>query len=137
MADERAAGGSGVAAIAAQGGPGTAIETTDPRRLAQALLEDAGLPGVPATMGAPDSKERWNAYAEVPARLSVLIPLPRMSLQDLLGLKPGTLLVSTWQISQDVPLLVGDVFLANVGCEPAGERLGVRINSFDQPVHQL
>ena len=33
--------------------------------LAQALLEDAGLPGVPAAMGAPDSRERWNAYAEV------------------------------------------------------------------------
>ena len=134
MADERAAGG-GVAAIAGHDGPGSALETADPRRLAQALLEDAGLPGVPAAMGAPGSKERWNAYAEVPARLSVLIPLPRMSLQELLGLKPGTLLVSTWQLSQDVPLLVGEVFLANVGCEPAGEKLGVRINSFDQPSH--
>ena len=136
MADERAAGG-GVAATAGQEGPGVGLEPADPRRLAQALLEDAGLPGVPVAMGAADSKERWNAYSEVPARLSVLIPLPKMSLQQLLGLKPGTLLVSTWQLSQDVPLLVGDVFLANVGCEPAGEKLGVRINSFDQPSHQF
>lgn len=114
----------------------TALETADPRRLAQALLEDAGF-AAPASIGAPDSRERWNAYADVPSRLSVLIPLPRMSLGQLLALEPGTLLVSTWQTSQDVPLLVGDVFLANVGCEPAGERLGVRINSFDQPVHQI
>ena len=136
MADERAAGG-GLATMAGQDGPGAAMEPVDPRRLAQALLEDAGLPGVPAGMGAPDSKDRWNAYAEVPARLSVLIPLPRMSLQALLELKPGTLLVSNWQLSQDVPLLVGEVFLANVGCEPAGEKLGVRVNSFDQPSHQF
>lgn len=135
MANEQAAGGK--MAAGEKESKGLALEPADPRRLAQALLEDAGLPPPPAAMGAADSKERWNAYAEVPARLSVLIPLPKLSLQELLDLRPGSLLVSTWQISQDVPLLVGDVFLANVGCEPAGERLGVRINSFDQPVHQI
>jgi Type III flagellar switch regulator (C-ring) FliN C-term len=88
-------------------------------------------------LGIPMSKERWNAYADVSARMSVLIPLPKISLNQLLSLKPGTRLVSLCQISQDVPLLVGDVFLANVSCEPAGERLGVRINGFDQPLKGL
>ena len=83
-------------------------------------------------LGAPMSKERWLAYADVEARLSVEVPLPRISLKALLEMKPGTLLKSDWHMSQDVSLVVGDVFLAFVSCEPAGERLGVRINGFDQ-----
>lgn len=111
---------------------GTALESPDPRRLGLALLEEAG-----GVLGRANSKERWGSYAEVPARLSALIPLPSISLQQLLTLKPGTMLVSEWQLSQDMPLMVGEVFLANVSCEPAGDRLGVRINGFDRPVNGL
>ncbi|RXH57909.1 FliM/FliN family flagellar motor switch protein [Granulicella sibirica] len=97
-------------------------------------LSHVGLMEPEDGLGAAMSKERWTAYADVTARMSVLIPLPNLSLNELMALKPGTLLVSLCQITQDVPLLVGDVFLANVSCEPAGERLGVRINGFDQPL---
>jgi len=92
------------------------------------------LAGGPNALGSALSKERWDAYADVPVRLSVAIPLKKMTLTELLKLRPGEMLVSSWQLSQDVPLLVGEVFLANVSCEPAGDRLGVRINGFDQPL---
>lgn len=107
--------------------PANGLDTSEVRRMALAMQGEQG----PA-LGAPLSKERWGAYAEVEARLSVELPLPRISLKALLEMKPGTLLKTDWQISQDVSLVVGDVFLAFVSCEPAGERLGVRINGFDQ-----
>ncbi|SFS09104.1 Type III flagellar switch regulator (C-ring) FliN C-term [Granulicella pectinivorans] len=112
--------------------PANGLDTSEVRRMALALQGEA----VPA-LGSPLSKERWGAYAEVEARLSVEVPLPRMSLKELLAMKPGTLLRSDWQISQDVSLRVGDVFLAFVSCEPAGDRLGVRINGFDQTAGAL
>lgn len=107
--------------------PANGLDTSDVRRMALALKG-----GAAPTLGEPLSRERWSAYAEVEARLSVEVPLPRISLKALLEMKPGTLLRSDWQIAQDVSLVVGDVFLAFVSCEPAGERLGVRINGFDQ-----
>lgn len=107
--------------------PANGLDTSEVRRLALALQGEPG-----AGLGAPLSKERWVAYADVEARLSVEVPLPPLSLKALLEMKPGTLLKTDWQIAQDVSLVVGDVFLAFVSCEPAGERLGVRINGFDQ-----
>jgi flagellar motor switch/type III secretory pathway protein FliN len=121
MSDEKAIGNDEVT------WPANGLDTSEVRRLALALQGEPA-PGLGGAM----SKERWGAYAEVEARLSVEVPLPRLSLKDLLGMKPGTLLKSDWQISQDVSLRVGDVFLAFVSCEPAGDRLGVRINGFDQ-----
>jgi flagellar motor switch/type III secretory pathway protein FliN len=112
--------------------PANGLDTSEARRLALALQGEAQ-PG----LGAPLSRERWGAYAEVEARLSVDVPLPRLSLKELLAMKPGTLLKSDWQLSQDVSLRVGDVFLAFVSCEPAGEKLGVRINGFDQTAGAL
>ena len=109
------------------------VEPGDARRVGLALLEDLAW----QTLGASDSRERWNSYSEIPVRLSVLIPLAPVSLNELLTLTPGTLLVSEWQVTQDLPLLVGDVFLGTVSCEPAAEKLGARINSFDQPAHAL
>jgi flagellar motor switch/type III secretory pathway protein FliN len=115
--------------------PTSALELPEGTKTAPVVLDEAAL--ALATLGKAMSRERWTIYSEVPARLSVLIPLPNLSLNELLQMKSGTLLVSEWQLSQDVPLLVGDIFLANVSCEPAGERLGVRINGFDQPTHTL
>jgi flagellar motor switch/type III secretory pathway protein FliN len=108
--------------------PANGLDPSDVKRVALALQGEQG----PAGMGAPLSKDRWAAYADVEARLSVEVPLPRISLKELLAMKPGTLLKSEWQLAQDVSLMVGDVFLAFASCEPAGERLGVRINGFDQ-----
>jgi flagellar motor switch/type III secretory pathway protein FliN len=107
--------------------PEHGLGESDVRKMALALQTELG-PG----LGGPMSKERWASYADVEARLSVEVELPRLSLKELLEMKPGTLLRSARHMSQDVSLVVGDVFLAFVSCEPAGERLGVRINGFDQ-----
>ncbi len=115
--------------------PSSALELPEGAKSAAVVLDEPAQ--ALAQLGKSLSKERWTIYSEVPARLSVLIPLPDLSLNELLKMKSGTLLTSEWHISQDMPLLVGDVFLANVSCEPAGERLGVRINGFDQPTHGI
>jgi len=126
VAEEQTTQGTAVAE--AQQWPVVALDHAADHRMGLAVT------GGPNALGGPLSKERWDAYTDVPVRLSVRIPLKRMSLNEVLCLRPGEMLVSKWQLSQDVPLLVGEVFLANVSCEPAGDRLGVRINGFDQPL---
>lgn len=106
-----------------------APDANDARRLGLALLDETAQ----QSLGGSNTRERWNAYADVPTQIAVVIPLTKISLNELLTLSPGALLVSEWPTTQDLPLLVGDVFLGTVGCEPAGDRLGIRVNSFDQP----
>jgi flagellar motor switch/type III secretory pathway protein FliN len=77
-------------------------------------------------------RERWDSCLDIPLHLSVLVPMPRMSLQGLLGLKAGQIVEAGWPASADVPLLVEEMFLANGELEPVGEKLGVRINGFDE-----
>jgi flagellar motor switch protein FliN len=75
-------------------------------------------------------KARWDAYAKFPVDLSVSFPLEEITLSHLAQLRPGIVLRSSWPAAEDIPLSTGDVFLANVSFEPAGTRLGVRLNGF-------
>ncbi len=49
----------------------------------------------------------WNAFAAVPVRLSVDIPLPSMSLRALAALRPGHILASAVPTSDDLLVTVG------------------------------
>lgn len=49
----------------------------------------------------------WNAFAAVPVRLSVDIPLPSMSLRALAALRPGHILASTVPTSEDLVVTIG------------------------------
>ena len=74
--------------------------------------------------------EEWNSLAHLSVPLSVSIPLPHISLGDLMALSPGQILVSHWPTNHDVPLSAGEVFLAMVDFERVGDQLGVRISGF-------
>lgn len=74
----------------------------------------------------------WQRCGRLPMKLLVTIPLPALSLRDLLSLEMGQLLLSSWSARDDVPLLAGDIFLANVTFEAASAQLGVRISSFQR-----
>ncbi len=63
-------------------------------------------------------------------QLVVTIPLPPLSLKELLSLQKGQQILSSWPAREDVPLFAGDTFVANVTFEPAGAHLGVRISGF-------
>jgi flagellar motor switch/type III secretory pathway protein FliN len=75
-------------------------------------------------------ERHWQLCAKLPIQLAVTIPLPPLSLKQMLELTVGGQLLSAWPSREDVPLLAGETFLANVTFEPAGANLGVRISGF-------
>ncbi len=76
------------------------------------------------------AEAEWACYDGLMMQVSVMIPLQEVSLAYIAGMVTGTILRSVWAVSEDVPLVVGDTFLANVCFEPAGASLGVRISDF-------
>ncbi|WP_263409066.1 FliM/FliN family flagellar motor C-terminal domain-containing protein [Terriglobus tenax] len=78
--------------------------------------------------------EEWSYLAQLPVPLAVSIPLPSISLGELMQLAPGQVLVSNFPTNQDVPLVAGELFLAMVDFERAGDQLGVRISGFQMGV---
>ena len=80
----------------------------------------------------PLDEHHWRSCGRLPLQLMVTIPLPQLSLRELLALRKGQLIMSSWSSREDVPLLVGDTFLANVTFEAAGTHLGVRISNFQR-----
>ncbi len=77
----------------------------------------------------------WQRCGRLAMKLLVTIPLPSLTLRDLLSLEKGQLLLSTWSARDDVPLFAGDSFIANVTFEAAATQLGVRISSFQRKPH--
>ncbi len=78
------------------------------------------------------SRERWDTCLEIMTHLSVEVPMPPMSLQALMEIKVGAVLEAEWPATHDIPLTVEDIFLACVEMEPVGDKLGVRINGFNE-----
>lgn len=74
--------------------------------------------------------KQWARCAQLPIQLVVTIPLPTFSLKELLAMCKGQRIMSTWSSRDDVPLMAGETFVANVTFEPAGGSLGVRISGF-------
>ncbi|WP_176441777.1 FliM/FliN family flagellar motor switch protein [Granulicella rosea] len=79
------------------------------------------------------ARERWDACLDIVTHLTVTVQMPSMSLQSLVGIKVGAVLEAQWPATHDIPLIVEDIFLASVEMEPVGDKLGVRINSFNEP----
>ncbi|QHN03886.1 hypothetical protein FTO74_11260 [Granulicella sp. WH15] len=80
----------------------------------------------------PVEEQRWQVCSRLPVQLVVTIPLPPLSLKELVELREGQVMLSSWLSRDDVPLLAEEVFLANVSFEPAGSYLGVRISGFQR-----
>jgi flagellar motor switch/type III secretory pathway protein FliN len=98
-----------------------------------ATFDATGSAGIAGARGGRPLEERhWRLCGQLPMQLMVTIPLPQLSLRELLVLRKGQLLLSSWSAREDVPLLVGDTFLANVTFEAAGAHLGVRISNFQR-----
>lgn len=97
----------------------TPIETVPPIATEQAITDEQN-----------PAQEEWTYLAHLPIPLTVSIPLPSITLGELMKLEAGKVLVSQWAINREVPLMAGETFLALVDFERAGDQLGVRISGF-------
>lgn len=74
-----------------------------------------------------ESHAGWTVYSSLPIRLASRIPVTRFSIRNLLELRTGQVLVTSWSAMEDVPLTVGSVKLGWCEFEVLEKRLGVRI----------
>jgi len=69
----------------------------------------------------------WLVLSRIPMRLNAGIPLPSFRVKDLLGLRSGQMLHSTWPCTDDVPLKIGAVQLSWSEFEVVEQRMAVRL----------
>jgi flagellar motor switch/type III secretory pathway protein FliN len=70
---------------------------------------------------------RWQPLLGLHCRLTVDIALPSFKVSDFLGLHPGTVVNTGWDVTRDVPLRVNGILIGWGELEGAGNRLAVRI----------
>ena len=77
---------------------------------------------LPATL-----KQRWEAAGQLPCTLSAELPLPGVTVGDLLALNIGSVINSHCGHSSRVPVWVNGVTIGRGEFEVSGERLAIRI----------
>ncbi len=70
---------------------------------------------------------RWRPLLGLPGQLTVDLPLPDFTIADLLRLKVGSVMRTSWQVARDVPLRVNDTLIGWSEFEAVGNRLAVRL----------
>ena len=69
----------------------------------------------------------WRPLLALPCELTVDLPLPDVTIADLLELGAGSVMRAGWQVAQDVPLRINDTLIGWGEFEAVGNRLAVRI----------
>ncbi|MDE1154453.1 MAG: FliM/FliN family flagellar motor C-terminal domain-containing protein [Acidobacteriaceae bacterium] len=75
-----------------------------------ATVPELGTPELLA--GAFESNEKWPVLQQLNVSMRVRIPLQRVTLRTLRGLRPGALLCSDWPAAEEVPLYAQEVPLS-------------------------
>ena len=102
--------------------PGTTVGT------GQADSPERDLALLPGTqMAGVENHPDWGLLQRLPMTLTAGIPLPRFRVKDLLALKPGSMVMSDWPTSEDVPFRVGKVQLSWSEFEVVEQRMAVRM----------
>lgn len=78
-------------------------------------------------MDALEERPDWPLLSRLPMRLTAGIPLSRFKVRDLLALRKGQMLASTWTSTDDVPLRIGSVQLSWSEFEVVEQRMAVRL----------
>ena len=103
----------------------TAKEVKVPEAAASAGLEVVAPHAI--GMAAIEQHHDWPLLSRLPMRLCAGIPLRRFRVKDLLALKEGQLITSSWVSTEDVPLKIGAVQLSWSEFEVVGQRMAVRL----------
>lgn len=72
-------------------------------------------------------EDKWGMTVWLPCELSLDLPVPNFTVQDLLCLHPQSIVDTKWNQSRDIPLRANGKLLAWSELEVVGERLAVRI----------
>ena len=72
-------------------------------------------------------EEKWGTTVWLPCELSLDLPVPKFTVQDLLCLRPESVVDTKWSQSKDIPLRANGKLLAWSELEVVGERLAVRL----------
>jgi len=86
---------------------------------ATALAKAEGEAAIPA--------QAWEQALGLPCRLTLDMPLPGFRVEDLLRLRPRTVINSHYRLGADVPLRVNGKLIACGEFEVVGEHLAVRL----------
>lgn len=74
-----------------------------------------------------EERADWPLLSRLPMRLTAEIPLARFKVRDLLALKRGQMIGSTWTSTDDVPLKIGSVQLSWSEFEVVEQKMAVRL----------
>jgi flagellar motor switch/type III secretory pathway protein FliN len=69
----------------------------------------------------------WSMLSRLPVRMSVEVPLLGLSVRDLLALRTGQTICSTWAVGEDVPLRAGTQQISWGEFEVVEERMALRL----------
>ena len=95
--------------------------------VAAALQANAAKAAAARPLSGMEQHAQWPTLAKLPLKLEVTVPVPRFRVRDLLALKEGQRISTTWQASEDVPLTVGGVQLAWSEFEVVEQRMAIRL----------
>ena len=87
----------------------------------------ATTPATPRATPTEDAIERWRPLWWLPCELSLQIPVTPFTVGDLLRLRPGSLVSSSWSRSTEVPLYANGQRIGSGDFEAVGDRIGARI----------
>ena len=74
-----------------------------------------------------NEEARWRPVLGLPCQLTVDLPLPNVTVADFLGMRPGSVLSTSWRLAHDIPLRINGTLIAWAEFEGAGSRMAVRL----------
>lgn len=80
-----------------------------------------------SAMDGLEDRADWPLLSRLPMRLTAGIPLGPFKVRDLLALRKGQMLASSWTSTDDVPLRIGAVQLSWSEFEVVEQRMAVRL----------
>ena len=108
--------------------PAKDVRVTDPMPHAglATIIRDP-LPSSLSGMATIEEHPNWHLLQRLPMRLTAGIPLPNFCVKHLLALRPGQILSSAWQSTDDVPFKIGTVQLSWSEFEVVEQRMAIRL----------
>jgi len=84
--------------------------------------------GAPAAANTPPGPaDRLDSLPWLPCILTVEVPVVRFTIADLLGMKEGTIVETSFHHTSDLPLRVNQLLIGWTEFEVVGDRLAIRI----------
>lgn len=84
-------------------------------------------PGEPEIPQAPCEELQWRQLSWLPCELTLELPVAHFRVRDLLDLRPGQLVETSYSRGAEIPLLANGKLIAWAEFEPVGNHIGVRI----------